>query len=143
MKTPGYTKVAGFFMSKMTAFNKHRRLLKAHDFVSVFKSKPVVSNDRFFRVLAKKTAAQTRLGLVVSKKVDKRAVERNRIKRMVREVFRHWYNADDTTVVSADIVFQAKPAASGACNQNLQAATYQHLINIQKQLKDIAHAGNA
>jgi len=30
-----------------------------------------------------------RLGLVVSRKVDKRAVGRNRIKRVVRECFRH------------------------------------------------------
>jgi len=30
-----------------------------------------------------------RLGLVVSRKVDKRAVARNRIKRVVRETFRH------------------------------------------------------
>jgi len=125
----------------MAGYGKNQRLRKSDDFVAVFRSKPVVSNDRFFRVLSKKTADQPRLGLVVSKKVDKRAVERNRIKRMVREVFRQW--SDQTAIkTSVDIIFQAKPAAAGACNQNLQAATYQHLINIQSKLKDISYAGN-
>ncbi len=128
----------------MAGYSKQQRLRKPSEFVGVFRSKPVVSSDRFFRVLGKKSAAQARLGLVVSKKVDKRAVERNRIKRMVREIFRDWNETSDQvlTPTTADIVFQAKPAAAGACNQKLQAATYQHLINIQNQLKDTSHAGN-
>ncbi len=128
----------------MAGYSKQQRLRKPGEFAAVFSSKPVVSSDRFFRVLAKKNQTGPRLGLAVSKKVDKRAVERNRIKRNVRESFRHWCAQHDKDVVisSADLVFQARPGAAGTCNQNLQAATYQHLNTIQNKLKDISHAGN-
>ncbi len=127
----------------MAEFKKQQRLRKPREFTEVFRSKPVVSSDRFFRVLGIKTTNGQRLGLAVSKKVDKRAVVRNRIKRIVRETFRHWCaQTEQTQQIGADLVFQARPEASRACNQNLQAATYQHLINIQNKLKDTPHAGN-
>lgn len=127
----------------MPGFSKQQRLRKPREFTEVFSSKPVVSSDRFFRVLGMKTSNGVRVGLAVSKKVDKRAVARNRIKRVVRETFRHWNSlTEPDQVIGADVVFQARPDATRACNQNLQAATYQHLTNIQNKLKDIPHAGN-
>jgi len=129
----------------MPGFNKYQRLRKPREFTQIVKSKPVVCNDRFFRVLSQKGSSGLRLGLAVSKKVDKRAVERNRIKRNIREVFRHWNVevAEKLDQLEIDIFFQAKPAASGTCNQRLQAATYQHLITIQNKFKDFSHARNA
>lgn len=131
----------------MPGYGKQQRLLKAGDFAAVFKAKPVVSSDRFFRVLGTSSPRGPRLGLAISRKVDKRAVVRNRIKRVIRETFRHWcaesgYGDGQVSDRAVDFVFQARPAAAGACNQNLQAATYQHLTNIQNKLKDIPHAGN-
>lgn len=53
-----------------------------------------------------------RLGLVISKKVDKSAVKRNRIKRLVRESFRV-----KKQLKSADYVVMAKPGVSKLSNQ--------------------------
>ena len=62
--------------------------------------------------------AQARLGMTVSKRVDKRAVERNRIRRQVREVFR----LQRATLPPGDYVFQAKPEARQVDNPGLRAA---------------------
>lgn len=69
-------------------FARDARLLKTDDFSSVFSLRASVSND-YFQVLGKPNQSQhARLGLVVGKKTDKRAVGRNYIKRTVRELFR-------------------------------------------------------
>ena len=58
-------------------------------FADVF-AQPAKSSDRYFTVLARANGlAYPRLGLAISRKVDKSAVARNRIKRIVRESFRH------------------------------------------------------
>lgn len=61
-----------------------------------------------------------RLGMAVSRKVSKKAVERNRIKRQVRESFRLFNSAPRPVSQSAplfmDIVVVAKPSAASAGN---------------------------
>ena len=58
-------------------------------FAGVF-AQPVKSSDRYFTVLARPNALDhPRLGLAISRKVAKSAVARNRLKRIVRESFRH------------------------------------------------------
>ena len=54
------------------------------------------------------TGNAPRMGLAVSRKVDKRAVGRNRIKRILRDHFR--LNQDK--LAAADFVFVARPGAS-------------------------------
>lgn len=64
------------------------------------KNQPIVFNNRFFRILARQLEPQGktdtpgkitfRLGLAVSKRVSKKAVERNRIKRQIRAAFLSW-----------------------------------------------------
>lgn len=54
--------------------------------------------------------ATTRLGITVSKRVSKRAVERNRIKRSVRESFRH----GRAQLPPGDYLLVAKPECAGA-----------------------------
>ena len=44
----------------------------------------------------KRTYQPSNLGLAISKKVARNAVARNRIKRVVRESFRHWQTRLDT-----------------------------------------------
>ena len=53
------------------------------------------------------------LGVTVSKKVSKRAVDRNRIKRQVREFFRH----NKAELQNADLVITAKPNCIKANDQ--------------------------
>jgi ribonuclease P protein component len=59
-----------------------------------------------------------RLGMAVSRKVDKRAVARNRIKRVLRDTFRHLL----PDVAAGDYVVVARSAASKAENDDLRAA---------------------
>ena len=56
----------------------------------------------------------TRMGFVVSKKVDKSAVKRNRIKRLIRESFRI-----KKVLKSADYVVMAKPGVNKLNNQQI------------------------
>jgi len=56
-----------------------------------------------------------RLGLALSKRQLKRAVDRNRIKRLIREVFRHRRNR----LKGIDLVIMAGPAVLKANNNDL------------------------
>jgi len=67
---------------------RHSRLLAAADFKRVFQD-PIRTSDELFTVLARPNNRDgARLGLAISKKTVRMAVDRNRIKRLVRESFR-------------------------------------------------------
>ncbi|MDX1507243.1 MAG: ribonuclease P protein component, partial [Woeseiaceae bacterium] len=70
-------------------FGKNRRLPDAAAFGRVFE-KARRSRDTWFTVLSRDNElACARLGLAISKKHCKKATARNRLKRIVRESFRH------------------------------------------------------
>ena len=73
------------------AYPRRFRLTSQQDFSRVFK-KNTTCRDQYFRILAQTGTGLgfARLGQVVSRKVDRRAVQRNRIKRLVRESFRRY-----------------------------------------------------
>lgn len=60
---------------------------------------------------------QARLGLAVSRKSLRRAVDRNALKRQVRESFREHLAA----LPPCDVVITAKPAAAAASRDQLRA----------------------
>lgn len=64
--------------------------------------------------------AGPRLGLAVSRKVDRRAVGRNRIKRIVREAFRE----QRSQLADADYVIVARPGAAACDAPQLRAALF-------------------
>ena len=73
---------------KKFPFSKTYRLNTAVDYSNVFNNANR-SSDKFFTVLAKKnTLDVARWGLAIAKKSVKKAVQRNRIKRVVRELVR-------------------------------------------------------
>lgn len=81
--------MASVLRSGAMKFSRRDRLLKPLQFQSVFR-RPTRSIDRYFKVLARENEANRhRLGLAVAKKTCRRAVDRNRIKRIIRESFRH------------------------------------------------------
>ncbi|MDE1463748.1 ribonuclease P protein component [Spartinivicinus poritis] len=70
-------------------FSKESRLLNKADFQRVFDNAPFrASHPNLLILAAPSSHQQPRLGLVVGKKNTKKAVARNRIKRLIRESFR-------------------------------------------------------
>jgi ribonuclease P protein component len=93
----------------------------AAEFGRVF-AEPVRSSDRFFTVLARSTGrAAARLGLTVSRRAAKRAVDRNKLKRLARESFRH-----HSALPPWDFVVLARPGAAAADRRALRASLDRH-----------------
>lgn len=103
-----------------TAFPRAVRLLNSGDYQAIFK-RPVVYNDRLFRVYARVLGSASRLGLAISRKAAPRAVDRNRIKRQVREAFRHHRSALDACG-GVEFIVMAKPEAKSASGDELRTA---------------------
>lgn len=103
------------------AFNKSSRLTRGAEFSHVF-ARPQVVQDRCFRILARSSGRDgARLGLAVSKKICKSAVGRNRLKRVIRESFRH-HAADRHGIGALDIVVLPRHPAATICNRELYAS---------------------
>ncbi len=91
------------------------RMKKRYEFRQVQLSGRRIHTPHFLVVVQANALQKTRLGITVTKKVGT-AVQRNRIKRVVREVFRrnrHLFPA------SHDVVFIAKRNATGIGYQSL------------------------
>jgi len=69
------------------SFTKADRILKRSEFIALSKLGRKVQNTDFIAYFLPGQHDQSRLGITVTKKVGQ-AVERNRIKRLVREFFR-------------------------------------------------------
>lgn len=98
----------------MAGLPKQVRLLTKTDYNAVFSKSVKVSNSVFLILIHKTSNHYSRLGLVISKKVDKRAVQRNRIKRIARESFR---NKDFET--HCDYVILARPKITNLANKEI------------------------
>ena len=71
------------------SFPKASRLLNATDYSAVFDKTHFTVSCRYFLILARFSSnANTRLGLIVAKKHIQTAVQRNRMKRLIRTSFR-------------------------------------------------------
>lgn len=76
-----------------TTFPKSERLLNAADYRFVFDNASIRASHPSLLILSRPNQkTQARLGVIVAKKNIKKAVRRNRIKRIVRESFRHQRN---------------------------------------------------
>lgn len=101
--------------------NKTQRLRSPSDYRRVYQSKQWGgSTHHTFNVIAgenpnsQAVTVANALGVTVSKKVSKLAVQRNRIKRQTKEFYRlHQHQLQP----SVELVITAKPSCSGADNQ--------------------------
>lgn len=111
-------------------FPKCAKLLKPAEFKQVFDAATRVSDRHLTIFYSANDLHQPRLGLAISKKVSKLAVDRNRIKRLARETFRLQQN-----LPSVDCVVLARPSAVKTDNKEL-IASFEKLWNkIRKNLQ--------
>ena len=109
-------------LAEIGAFPRRNRLLKATDFSRVFKQ-PKKSVDECFTVLWRKNGLDyARLGLAISKKNARRAVDRNRIKRLIRESFRQ----EICHLPNVDIVILSRRQIAERSNQTIFSSLNKH-----------------
>jgi ribonuclease P protein component len=111
------------------SFPRERRLLKGSDYKRVF-FEALKSSDHFLTVLAKANGGNgPRLGLAISKRNVRFAVDRNRIKRLARESFR----IRRDTLADYDFVVMARPAAAQADKPTLSRSLRRHWDHLVRQ----------
>jgi ribonuclease P protein component len=111
-------------------FRRYHRILEGKHFKSVFDNRFRLHSTYFSFHLLPNNEEFHRLGLAVSKKVSKKAVERNRIKRQIRESFRYFQSTaiQQGKVVGCDFVVVAKTSAGRAENAMLKQELDQYWI---------------
>ncbi|MGR9086775.1 MAG: ribonuclease P protein component [Gammaproteobacteria bacterium] len=107
-------------------FPSRLRLKKPAEYQKVFAS-PVKSSDQYFTLLAiRNEFDHPRLGLAIAKKNVKKAVNRNVIKRTVRENFR----IQQQRLGSMDIVVLARKEAVDAPLESLRKSLERHWLRL-------------
>ncbi|MBC7574396.1 MAG: ribonuclease P protein component [Herminiimonas sp.] len=105
------------------AFPRERRIVKTDEFSSVFNLRPVFRTAHFVLYVRPTDLPQARLGVVAAKRLAPRAVTRNTVKRMTRELFRQIrLPAIDCIVrLSKPVNTKAGPATTAALRRVLKA----------------------
>lgn len=115
-------------LQRPAGFSRRYRLTTSTQFGRVF-AHSSRSSDRYFTVLSRANNLSTaRLGLAVSRRVAKHAVERNRLKRLARETFRC-----EADLPPLDFVILANKAAPSADNPVLRESLERHLRHLAKR----------
>ena len=95
------------------AFTKSMRLLNSKDFQTVFDNAPLRTSHQHFLFLARINSLDSpRLGLVIAKKHIRHAVDRNRMKRLIRETFR----AKQQQLKGLDVIVLARKGMNDVTN---------------------------
>ncbi|MAZ06374.1 MAG: ribonuclease P protein component [Halomonas sp.] len=103
---------------KAFGFPKSNRLLRPADYGKVFNDVQLKVPHRNFLILATpNTLGHARVGLIFSKKNLKLSVQRNRIKRQVRESFRH-----QTELPGLDVVVLGRQGLVSLDNPTVRAS---------------------
>ncbi len=123
-------------MDTRETFPKTGRICRRKDFNAVFKNTTLwpQRSGVFVLHLKKNCLGHPRLGLVVSRRVSKKAVERNRIKRAIRESFRRHPQGD------LDMVVVCKPGVNALTHAQLNQFLQAGWEKIVQALKRSNHA---
>lgn len=103
-------------------FARHQRLLSSSGFRHVFAEPRRFSHPHLMMLARSNNKPYARLGLAVPKRHIKRAVDRNRIKRQIRESFR----ARQAKLVGWDIIVMARSGADRLSNRELREVLESH-----------------
>ena len=111
-------------------FPQSARLLKATEYSRVFEQPKKSADDCFTILWRNNNLDYPRLGLAISKKNAKRAVDRNRIKRLARESFR----LETSHLPSVDIVILSR-------RQIIERSNHKILRSLNKHWEKIIRHG--
>ncbi len=101
-------------------YRKSNRLLTPSTVQNVFDSVDCKQGGKYFTFLSRSnTVNDTRLGIIIAKRNIKTAVQRNRIKRRIRETFRHTLPELHTLTHSFDVIVIVKSNAELLANSEL------------------------
>ncbi len=115
-------------IEKEFGFGRDRRLVTEAQFRQVFQ-KNDRSADRYWTILYRfNEAGIARLGMAVAKKRAKRAVDRNRLKRIIRESFRCQQG-----LPGVDIVVLPRDPSVKASSAELSKSLNEHWLRITKK----------
>lgn len=124
-------------------FPKTHRLLTSIDFQHVFDSVEVKQGGKHFTFLARRnTSSLHRLGIIISKRQMARAVDRNRVKRAIRESFRYscfsgsntGANLAEPVTPDLDVIVLAKASSKPLSNQLLVKALQEQWQKLARKL---------
>lgn len=117
---------------QLASFSRDLRLLSSSQFKTVFEQTAFKASNRQLLLLASKNQQNhARLGFVLAKKQLKLAVDRNRVKRVIRESFRHSH----TNLGNIDVVVLARPGLDKLDNKSLRKL----IDGMWHRLKPIKH----
>jgi ribonuclease P protein component len=98
-------------------FKKNQRLLESHAFSAVFSDAPIRASHPCFLLLCRSNLLpKARIGIVIAKKQIRRAHERNRLKRLIRESFR----LQQHKLPLIDAIVLARKGADALSNSDVQ-----------------------
>ena len=113
-------------------FSRQQRLLSSPDFQRIFTEAQCKSADRYLILLAcRNSYSYPRLGLAITKKKIKTAVARQRIKRLIRESFRH----NKELLGGLDIVVMTQTCSQAVDNKVLFNSLKDHWHKLAQRCK--------
>jgi ribonuclease P protein component len=120
------------------SFGRNKRLLTAGDYKKVFDgSRFKVGHKHLLLLATPNSLSHPRLGLVIAKKNVKRAVDRNRIKRCARELFRHYQNE----IGSVDIVVLTRRGLGELDKPQLNALFQESFRRMSRKVSAVQQSG--
>jgi len=113
-------------------YTRTLRLTSQSDYQRVFQNTTCKSADKYLTVLACRNAYDyPRLGLAITKKKLAKAVARNRIKRLIRDSFRHHLEE----LEGLDIVVLSHSCVKTTSNKVILDRLHQHWNNLSRRCK--------
>jgi ribonuclease P protein component len=122
-----------------STFGKDKRLLKACEYTAVFDTAEYKVSEKPLLVLARRSSmANNRLGLIIAKKNVRLAVQRNRIKRIIRESFR----AGELGFDHCDVIVLARRGLGELDNASLHALMGRCWQKLEKKASTVSESAS-